>query len=68
MSMKEQASLRELVVPLVKLARSYEGGREGHARATVGELFDEYLRVEQLFSDQAQVRGDRRRRKQNKEE
>jgi acetyl-CoA carboxylase/biotin carboxylase 1 len=56
-SEKEQLSLRELVGPLVKLARSYEEGREGHARATVGELFNEYMRVEQLFSDQSQVGG-----------
>jgi len=43
------------VEPLVSLAKSYEGGREGHARTIVQSLFSEYLLVEELFSENSQV-------------
>lgn len=41
--------------PLLSLVRSYEGGRESHARVIVRSLFEEYLSVEELFSDNIQV-------------
>lgn len=41
--------------PLLSLVKSYEGGRESHARVVVRSLFEEYLSVEELFSDSIQV-------------
>lgn len=40
---------------MLSLVKSYEGGRESHARVIVQALFDEYLLVEELFSDNIQV-------------
>lgn len=39
----------------MSLVKSYEGGRESHARVVVKSLFEEYLSVEELFSDNIQV-------------
>uniref|UniRef100_A0A0D6R0K3 Uncharacterized protein n=1 Tax=Araucaria cunninghamii TaxID=56994 RepID=A0A0D6R0K3_ARACU len=52
---KEKVSQERLVEPLLNLAKSYEGGRESHARILVQSLFEEYLRVEELFSQNAQA-------------
>lgn len=52
---KDRIALERLVEPLLLLARSYEGGREGHACSIVRTLFDEYLLVEELFSENHQV-------------
>ncbi|KAL1223719.1 Acetyl-CoA carboxylase 1 [Cardamine amara subsp. amara] len=48
---KERGALERLIEPLMSLVRSYEGGRESHARVIVHSLFEEYLSVEELFSD-----------------
>nr|AHC53984.1 plastid transported acetyl-CoA carboxylase [Eleusine indica] len=50
-SEKEQAANERLVEPLMSLLKSYEGGRENHAHFVVKSLFEEYLSVEELFSD-----------------
>ncbi|KAH9295974.1 hypothetical protein KI387_039562, partial [Taxus chinensis] len=52
---KERVSQERLVEPLLSLAKSYEGGRESHARIIVQTLFEEYLRVEELFSQNLQA-------------
>lgn len=52
---KEKGSQERLVEPLMSLVKSYEGGRESHARIIVRGLFEEYLSVEELFSDNIQV-------------
>ncbi|KAM7516793.1 hypothetical protein LguiA_006376 [Lonicera macranthoides] len=52
---KEKGSQERLVEPLMSLVKSYEGGRESHARVIVQALFDEYLAVEELFSDNIQA-------------
>lgn len=52
---KEKATQERLVEPLMSLVKSYEGGRESHARLIVRSLFEEYLSVEELFSDSIQV-------------
>lgn len=39
----------------MSLVKSHEGGRESHARVIVISLFEEYLSVEELFSDTIQV-------------
>ncbi|KAL5992309.1 acetyl-coenzyme-A carboxylase [Asimina triloba] len=52
---KERATQEMLVEPLMNLAKSYEGGRESHARVIVQSLFEEYLSVEELFSDHIQA-------------
>eukprot|EP01018_Ginkgo_biloba_P038670 Gb_33780 [translate_table: standard] len=52
---KERAPQERLVEPLLSLAKSYEGGRESHARIIVQSLFEEYLHVEELFSQNAQA-------------
>jgi hypothetical protein len=39
----------------MNLLKSYEGGRESHAHFVVKSLFEEYLTVEELFSDGIQV-------------
>ena len=49
-------TLERLVEPLLFLARSYLGGREGHACSIVQSLFNGYLSVEELFNENAQVR------------
>ncbi|XP_010261220.1 PREDICTED: acetyl-CoA carboxylase 1-like [Nelumbo nucifera] len=52
---KEKATQERLVEPLMSLVKSYEGGRESHARVIVQSLFEEYLSVEELFSDNIQA-------------
>lgn len=52
---KERGALERLVEPLMSLVKSYEGGRESHARVIVQSLFEEYLSVEELFNDNIQV-------------
>ncbi|WCJ44521.1 acetyl-CoA carboxylase 1 [Euphorbia peplus] len=52
---KEKGALERLVEPLMSLVKSYEGGRESHARVIVQSLFEEYLSVEELFSDNIQA-------------
>lgn len=52
---KEKGAQERLVEPLMSLVKSYEGGRESHARVIVQTLFEEYLSVEELFSDNIQV-------------
>ena len=52
---KEKGAQERLVEPLMSLVKSYEGGRESHARVIVQSLFEEYLSVEELFSDNIQV-------------
>nr|XP_043619198.1 acetyl-CoA carboxylase 1-like [Erigeron canadensis] len=54
-SEKEKGAQERLVEPLMGLVKSYEGGRESHARGIVHALFDEYLSVEELFSDNIQA-------------
>lgn len=54
-SEKEKATNERLVEPLMNLLKSYEGGRESHAHFVVKSLFEEYLTVEELFSDGIQV-------------
>ncbi|XXG61284.1 hypothetical protein AAC387_Pa04g2982 [Persea americana] len=48
---KERATQERLVEPLMSLVKSYEGGRESHARVIVQSLFEEYLSVEEIFSE-----------------
>lgn len=52
---QEKGAQERLVEPLMSLVKSYEGGRESHARVIVQSLFEEYLLVEELFSDNIQV-------------
>ena len=52
---KEKESQERIVDPLMSLVKSYEGGRESHARLNVQSLFEEYLTVEELFNDNIQV-------------
>lgn len=52
---KEKGAQERLVEPLMGLVKSYEGGRESHARGIVQALFEEYLSVEELFSDNIQA-------------
>jgi acetyl-CoA carboxylase/biotin carboxylase 1 len=52
---KEKGARERLVEPLMSLVKSYEGGRESHARVIVQSLFEEYLSVEELFSDNIRV-------------
>ncbi|CAL5414879.1 unnamed protein product [Camellia sinensis] len=52
---KEKGAQERLVEPLMSLVKSYEGGRESHARVIVQALFEEYLSVEELFSDNIQA-------------
>ncbi|MQM19485.1 hypothetical protein Taro_052489 [Colocasia esculenta] len=52
---KEKPTLERLVEPLMSLVKSYEGGRESHARFTVQSLFEEYLSVEELFNEDIQA-------------
>ncbi|KAJ0732929.1 putative ligase [Helianthus annuus] len=54
-SEKEKVAQERLVEPLMSLVKSYEGGRESHARGIVHALFEEYLCVEELFSDNIQA-------------
>ncbi|KAG0579665.1 hypothetical protein KC19_4G115000 [Ceratodon purpureus] len=52
---KDRVTLERLVEPLLFLARSYLGGREGHACSIVQNLFNGYLLVEELFNENAQA-------------
>ncbi|KAF8377274.1 hypothetical protein HHK36_030649 [Tetracentron sinense] len=52
---KEKATQERLVEPLMSLVKSYEGGRESHACVIVQSLFEEYLSIEELFSDNIQA-------------
>ncbi|KAJ8762687.1 hypothetical protein K2173_011167 [Erythroxylum novogranatense] len=52
---KEKGAQERLVEPLMSVVKSYEGGRESHARVIVQSLFEEYLSVEELFSDNIQA-------------
>lgn len=52
---KEKGAQERLIEPLMSLVKSYDGGRESHARMIVQSLFEEYLAVEELFSDNIQV-------------
>lgn len=54
-SSKDKGAQERLIEPLLSLVKSYEGGRESHARVIVQALFEEYLSVEELFSDNIQV-------------
>ncbi|KAJ4822501.1 acetyl-coenzyme-A carboxylase [Turnera subulata] len=54
-SEKEKGAQERLVEPLMSLVKSYEGGRESHARVIVQSLFEEYLSVEELFNDHIQA-------------
>ncbi|KAK4374393.1 hypothetical protein RND71_005070 [Anisodus tanguticus] len=54
-SEKEKGAQERLVEPLMSLVKSYEGGRESHARGIVHSLFEGYLSVEELFSDNLQA-------------
>ncbi|XP_028107774.1 acetyl-CoA carboxylase 1-like isoform X2 [Camellia sinensis] len=51
----ENGAQERLVEPLMSLVKSYEGGRESHARVIVQALFEEYLSVEELFNDNIQA-------------
>ncbi|KAM0865439.1 hypothetical protein ACQ4PT_043269 [Festuca glaucescens] len=53
-SEKDRVANERLVEPLMSLVKSYEGGRESHVRVVVRSLFEEYLSVEELFSDDIQ--------------
>ncbi|XP_060973718.1 acetyl-CoA carboxylase 1-like isoform X1 [Cannabis sativa] len=52
---KERRAQQRLIEPLLSLAKSYEGGRESHARIIIQSLFEEYLSIEELFSDNIQA-------------
>uniref|UniRef100_A0A2P2K1R6 Homomeric Acetyl-CoA Carboxylase Hom-ACCase n=1 Tax=Rhizophora mucronata TaxID=61149 RepID=A0A2P2K1R6_RHIMU len=52
---KEKGAQERLVEPLLSLVKSYEGGRESHARVIVQSLFEEYLSIEEIFSDNIQA-------------
>lgn len=65
---KEKAAQERLVEPLMSLVKSYEGGRESHARVIVQSLFEEYLSVEELFSDKIQADVIEQRRLQHKKD
>lgn len=52
---KEKGAQERLIEPLMSLVKSYDGGRESHARMIVQSLFEEYLAVEELFSDNIQA-------------
>ncbi|KAH7276946.1 hypothetical protein KP509_39G027900 [Ceratopteris richardii] len=50
-SEKDKSTIERLLEPLLSLAKSYEGGREGHACNIVQSLFKSYLDVEELFNE-----------------
>ncbi|KAJ7965672.1 Acetyl CoA carboxylase [Quillaja saponaria] len=52
---KEKGAQERLVEPLMSLVKSHERGRESHACTIVQFLFEEYLSVEELFSDNIQA-------------
>uniref|UniRef100_A0A1D1YN11 Acetyl-CoA carboxylase 1 n=1 Tax=Anthurium amnicola TaxID=1678845 RepID=A0A1D1YN11_9ARAE len=65
---KEKPTQERLVEPLMSLVKSYEGGRESHARIIVQSLFEEYLSVEELFSENIQADVIERLRQQYKKD
>ncbi|GLT93843.1 hypothetical protein SLE2022_116160 [Rubroshorea leprosula] len=65
---KERGAQERLIEPLLSLVKSYEGGRESHARLIVQSLFEEYLSVEELFSDNIQADVIERLRLQHKKD
>ncbi|CAI9116352.1 OLC1v1017472C1 [Oldenlandia corymbosa var. corymbosa] len=65
---KEKGAQERLVEPLLNLVKSYDGGRESHARVIVQSLFEEYLLVEELFSDNIQADVIERLRLQHKKD
>ncbi|ONK64464.1 uncharacterized protein A4U43_C07F26320 [Asparagus officinalis] len=65
---KEKVTNERLVEPLMSLVKSYEGGRESHARCIVQTLFEEYLSVEELFNDNIQADVIERLRLQHKKD
>ncbi|KAL2894342.1 Acetyl-CoA carboxylase 1 [Bienertia sinuspersici] len=65
---KERGAQERLIEPLLSLVKSYEGGRESHARVIVQSLFEEYLSVEELFSDNIQADVIERLRLQHKKD
>lgn len=52
---RERSAQERVLAPMMELVASYMGGLEGHARGVVKELFEEYLAVEELFSQKAQA-------------
>ncbi|CAM6103862.1 unnamed protein product [Calypogeia fissa] len=52
---KDRGAQERLLEPLLTLVKSYEGGRESHACSIVQSLFEAYLSVEELFSQDLQV-------------
>nr|XP_043614929.1 acetyl-CoA carboxylase 1-like isoform X2 [Erigeron canadensis] len=67
-SEKERGAQERLAEPLMSLVKSYEGGRESHARGIVHALFEAYLSVEELFSDNIQADVIERLRQQYKKD
>ncbi|CAA6665069.1 unnamed protein product [Spirodela intermedia] len=65
---KEKPTQERLVEPLMSLVKSYEGGREGHARVIIQSLFEEYLSVEELFNETIQADVIERLRQQYKKD
>ncbi|XP_024517260.1 acetyl-CoA carboxylase 1 isoform X1 [Selaginella moellendorffii] len=55
---QDRATQERLVEPLLTLAKSYEGGRRGHACSIVKALFEEYLLVEEHFSQGTGTQAD----------
>ncbi|KAM7252837.1 hypothetical protein ACFE04_025455 [Oxalis oulophora] len=51
----EKGAQERLIEPLMSLVKSYDGGRESHARGIVQSLFEGYLSIEELFSDNIQA-------------
>nr|ASZ00205.1 acetyl-CoA carboxylase 2 [Erodium texanum] len=54
-SCPDKEKQEKLLEPLMSLVKSYEGGRESHAGVIVQSLFEEYLSIEELFSDDTQA-------------
>uniref|UniRef100_A0A0E0EX18 Uncharacterized protein n=1 Tax=Oryza meridionalis TaxID=40149 RepID=A0A0E0EX18_9ORYZ len=50
----ERVINESLVQPLMSLIKSYEGGREGHSSLVLKSLFEQYLSIEELFSNNIQ--------------
>ncbi|XP_031498417.1 acetyl-CoA carboxylase 1-like isoform X2 [Nymphaea colorata] len=67
-SEKDRAAQERLSEPLMNLVKSYEGGRESHARLIVQSLLEEYLSVEELFSQNIQADVIERLRLQHKKD
>ncbi|KAL9247543.1 hypothetical protein vseg_020966 [Gypsophila vaccaria] len=48
---KEKGTQQRLIEPLLSLVSSYEDGRKSHSHVVIQSLFEEYLSVEELFSN-----------------